>query len=145
MHGFDASAIAAGSTNPIQPYWGGNTMGFRHKLSSNVLHVDGHVAPVAARPKEENSQTIGFVDTRNHYIWRPGEHPGIGYTSPKNSLDFRGDAYTGCSSNAYPLTSGESVPNQLNPNWYTQNNAWTIPDIYEHKGWIVRPARGGEQ
>jgi len=117
------------------PYWGSNTIAYRHKFGANLLHRDGHVALVAydidtADYAPACNQT-GGIDTTKHFIWRSGEHPEVGYASPFNNCN---NPPPGCTE--YPLGSDPS-PNELDPGWYTQYHRWTIPDIKEYKGWTL--------
>ncbi|MCP4251716.1 MAG: type II secretion system protein [bacterium] len=133
-HNFGGVALVSGRWD--DPLWGSNTIGYRHKFAANLLHRDGHVVLVAYDIDPTDYAPVcneSGVDTTQHFMTRPGEplqvHPYV--PSHWNDCD---NPPPGCVE--YPMGSG-ALPDQLNPEWYTANNAWTVPGIYQHKGWIA--------
>ncbi|UCG17580.1 MAG: type II secretion system protein [Phycisphaerales bacterium] len=140
-HNLGGVALVSGVYD--DPWWGANTTGYRHKFAANLLHRDGHVAlaaydidPADYRPRCNESG----LDTTEHFIWRSGESPHVGFSSWYNRCD-----YPPAECHDYPLGNALNVPDELDPTWYTVNDSWTIPDIYEYKGWFHPTAPGAAE
>ncbi len=149
LHGFSAEGLL--SNRPTIPYWGGNTVGYRHGnrslLAANVLFLDSSVRLVKLNPADQYSNgNLRGLRTYEHYFWRSGEHTLIGLGSPKNDLDINENPYPGNYNNypeldpapaGTPAEPSKYLPGfspDLDPNWWTMNHKWPA-SVKTHKGW----------
>jgi prepilin-type N-terminal cleavage/methylation domain-containing protein len=95
-----------------------NTLAYRHaNHAATLLCQDGHVSRV--RYGAEKSQP---VDTVAQFVWYPGEPLFVG-------PDARyGANYYPCMPplNPFSTPSGDIMPREVIPAFYTQNHAWTV-------------------
>jgi len=142
MHGFSAEGLEY--NRPTVPYWGGNTVGYRHGsrslLAANVLFLDSSVRLVRLNLADRYSDgRIRGLRTNEHYFWRPREHTRIGYpagTGFVNDKDIDERPFPG-SYNTYPEGTPEneaSFPPDLSPSWWTKKHKWPGA-VKTHKGW----------
>jgi len=144
LHGFSAEGMEY--NRPTSPYWGGNTVGFRHGsrslMSANVLFLDSSVRLVKLNPADRYASDPYFIrglKTYEHYFWRPGEHTRIGYPAGSgfvNHLDINEQPFPG-NLNTYPEGTPQDdahFPDDLDPGWWTRNHKWP-GTVKTHKGW----------
>jgi prepilin-type N-terminal cleavage/methylation domain-containing protein/prepilin-type processing-associated H-X9-DG protein len=136
LHGFGARGLERNRYNI--PYWGSNTVGYRHGKKSrpgaDVLYVDGHVETVYLNMGDRYADgSLRGLRTSNKFFWRPNEHTEIGWGSGFNSRDIEGNMYPS-TQNDYPQDTSFQWPEQVRPDWYTQREKWH-PSLYAKKGW----------
>jgi prepilin-type N-terminal cleavage/methylation domain-containing protein len=144
LHGFSAEGIEY--NRPTVPYWGGNTVGYRHGsrtlLSANVLHLDSSVRPVKLNPNDRYASAPNYIrglKTYESYFWRAGEHTRIGYPAGSgfvNDKDINEQPFPG-NFNNYPEGTPQnesSFPDQLDPAWWTRQRKWP-GSVKQNKGW----------
>ncbi len=136
LHGFGARGLESNRFNI--PYWGSNTVGYRHgkktRPGADVLYVDGHVDTVYLNMTDRYPDgTLRGLRTSNRFFWRPNEHTEIGWGSSFNSRDIDGNMYQS-TQNDYPQDTSFVWPEQVRPDWYTQREKWH-PSLYARKGW----------
>lgn len=137
MHGFSAEGLEY--NRPTIPYWGGNTVGYRHGsrslMAANVLFLDSSVRLVRLNPADRYADgRIRGLRTAEHYFWRPREHTRIGYpagTGFVNDKDIDEQPFAG-NYNTYP--EGTPDVGDLDPAWWTKNHKWPAT-VKTHKGW----------
>ena len=136
MHGFSAHALL--DNDVLDPYWGGNTVGYRHgsrkRPSANVLHQDGSVARISIDLSDRywNGELRGYRPIQT-YFWRQREHTLIGPFGGINDLNIHEKHFYG-DLNTYPENLSPDIPDQLDPQWWTDQHAWPL-EIRTRKGW----------
>ncbi len=144
MHGFSAHAL--GTNDVLDPYWGANTVGYRHGTAkrpvANVLHQDHSVIPITVDVGDRyvDGYIRGYRPIQT-YFWRQREHTMIGYASPVNGIDCYEQPFPG-DRNDYPIgpdcddpnNPKCEIPKELNPNWWTLTHQWPI-ELRRRKGW----------
>lgn len=110
------------------PNWQVNMLGWRHgkNFASNMLYLDGHVAPyVARRPRTTADLFLRCVDTMKVFTWLPAEYPFRMDVDPYGPYGEvvewrqRRPAFY-----REPLAHSTGLPEYLNVNWRTQNRMW---------------------
>ena len=144
MHGFGAFVLKTQTFDV--PYWGSNTVGWRHGTrqlpSANFLFCDGSVRRINLNVGDRYKDgSIRGVRTYNQYFWRSGEHTDIGAESNANEVRkenrIKLTETTSFPTNLSKYPSGETpLPSELNPNWITARRKWPT-DIVRRKGWTT--------
>lgn len=119
------------------PNWEGTMVGWRHckGFGANTLYVDGHVSLlVPRRPHDLDELRERTIDTSKSFTWLPGERSRRFDFDPYGGeiLEWRGrnPSYRFDSPKRLEFSNGTSqlvpqdYPEELNPNWRTDNNLW---------------------
>lgn len=136
LHGFSAHVLA--NNDVLDPYWGGNTVGFRHgtpqQPAANVLHQDQSVVRVTVDMGDRYADdTLRGVKTTYSYFWRQREHTLIGPFGGINDKDMYNQPFPG-TYNTYPEDFDPDVPETLIPSFWTDNKRWP-KEVIRRKGW----------
>lgn len=129
------------TTDPLNtPNWQGTMIGWRHckTFAANTAYVDGHVAVLfPKRPYSIGDLRDRTVDTVDSFTWLPGEKGGrfdfdpyrgevLGWRAPVPRVP----AWTRYNTKILKFSDGreqavpQDYPEELNPNWRTDNDAW---------------------
>jgi prepilin-type N-terminal cleavage/methylation domain-containing protein/prepilin-type processing-associated H-X9-DG protein len=139
MHGLGARGLL--SRQYDDPYWGSNTVGWRHGTAkrpmANFLFQDGSVRALAMNMGDRYQDgSLRGLRTTDAYFWRQREHteihPYVGDTF--NTLDIEEEPlFEG--RHEYPSPDQYTWPEKLDPMYYTDNHLWP-PELKNHKGWL---------
>lgn len=114
------------NSDPVMtPVWQGAMQAWRHgkNFQSNILFVDGHVAPIA--PKRPNSIAewrTRTVDTVQVFTWLPGETSDRLDISPYGNGQITDWATRTPTCSNYQFPAG--LPNYLDMNYRTEHRIW---------------------
>ncbi|GIK15931.1 MAG: hypothetical protein BroJett003_08950 [Planctomycetota bacterium] len=136
MHGLSAHALDGVGFD--YPYWGSNTVGYRHgnraSPAANLLLRDGSVRKLTVRTSDRYSNgDLRGVRPDTEFFWRQREHTNIGYASPHNAITIDEQPFEG-GNNRYPESTTYEWPDLLDPDYFTSENLWP-QEVARHKGW----------
>ena len=138
MHGFGAFVLKTQTFDV--PYWGSNTVGWRHgsarSPAANFLFMDGSVRRVNLNLGDRYKDgSIRGVRTYDKYFWRSGEHTDIGWGGSHNKTKITEIGSFPANKSEYP--SGlDANPKELDPHWLTRQKKWGTA-VAQRKGWTT--------